>query len=121
MKYGDMLDEYKGREAPEDILPLCGKDKNAEALRRICLAWQKIKHHCDPEIVMPDGTTDPWTWLWDNSAYDQEELKKISGIYRDMGYPIAILTGHKIIYPDGSISTFAGKALRQYMKKELGL
>ena len=122
MNFEEALAVFKGKEQPEDVLPLVGKADLSDELRKITLAWQKMKiERRKPEGKAPEQEKALWDWLWEQADYDIEELQRISGVSRKLSYHIEILSGNRIIYPDGTITTFASKALKQYMKKELNL
>ena len=113
---------FREKECPEDVLPMIGKSEQADRLRRVVLAWGKIR------VTMADGGQikdrdeyETWNALWSLAQYDATELKSVAGISGNIGPIMDVLIGHHIIYPDGSVSTFATKALRQHMKSQMNL
>jgi len=85
---------------PEDIVCLLGKDPLATDLRKICAAWPKVH---------PPGKTIDYTAL--QSATQIGNLKP----------KVAQLLTLGLIHLDGTIHSFAAKALRQYVRNELQL
>jgi len=124
MNFEEAIEFFKGEELVEDITVLFSKDQAAyaESLRKIVSAWPKIKLERTPaKKPCPDDEYGRWIWLWDQVSYDLEEIKKITGVRMAVEALTKILIGNRIIYPDGTISGWAGKALKQFLKSQLGI
>lgn len=122
MNFDDILNKFKTSEQMEDILPITGKDAEAERLRKILIAWRKIEIKKTPtKTKPPEDEIALWNWLWKNVSFDEEQLKSIAGIRGNIQDSMNVLIGNRLIYPDGTISVFASKALKQLLKTQLKL
>lgn len=122
MTFEAAIAKFKAQEQPEDVLPLVGKDETAARLRRLVLAWGKIGVERTGAPEAPNaGERELWRWLWEQVVWDDDELRQISGVRGATAESMDILIGNRIIYPDGTISVFASKALKQIMKSQLKL
>jgi hypothetical protein len=102
---------------------LTGKTESAERLRRFIVAWPKIKITVMPSTKgIPEDESERWEWLWKQIKYDVDGLATISGISKSLiEINLQTLKGNRVIYPDGTVSSFATKILRQMMKSSLNL
>ncbi len=116
MTFEDVLSIFKENETPEDVLPLL----NNHAMQKIAIAWPKIKiKRIKTSSTAPPTQNEQWAWLWSQVEYDVNELMAIVNIYAGIERHMACLIGNRIIYPDGTISSYATKALRQIMMAQL--
>ena len=123
MTFDEVIGEFRGKETIEDAMLLLGKDVQAEKLRRLVVAWQKIKiTNSGKDTAAPDDEWEKWEWLWRNAKYDIDKLSVISGMQKSIIEPnLQVLKGNRVIYPDGTVSAYATKILRQLMKSQLNL
>lgn len=124
MTFEQAIEKFKELESPEDVLPLLGKEAKHEQLRQLLVAWQKISIKRVKKTEYRGSDSDMvelWKWMWEQVYYDREELKQISMIQGDIDNLMKVLVGNRIIYPDGTISTFARKVLQQMIKMQLRL
>jgi hypothetical protein len=122
MKFEEAIGEFRGKEEIEDTSCLFSKGTNSDSLRRIVVAWNKIKiTRLSKKKASPPGEHDLWKWMWEQVSYDEEELKRVSGVRVNLNSLVEILKGNRLIYPDGTISSFAQTALKMKIKTELGI
>jgi hypothetical protein len=60
-----------------------------------------------------------WDWLWKNIGYSKSELKEKSDIASEIVLENRMkpLVGNRIIYPDGTISSYVQRYLRDQVVK----
>lgn len=123
MNYEEAIADFKTKETIEDSMVLSGKDEHAQRLRRFVVGWQKIKiSAAGKNSAAPENEFDRWDWLWKAVKYDVEELSVISGVPKSMVEScLQTLRGNRVIYPDGTVSSYATKILRAMMKSQLNL
>jgi hypothetical protein len=116
------MERLKSAERMESALILMRKGDEADQLCAIALAWENA-----PPAWAENGETCPtddaesWNWCWRQVNIDKETIKRISGVQYGLERLLAVLIGNRLIYPDGTLSTFATKALRHRLKTALDL
>lgn len=114
--FEEILEEFKKNESVEDVLPVMDN----LSLQKILIAWSKISISRLPiKKAAPSIPNELWRWLWDQIEFKQDEITEITGIKFDLSKLLKILIGNRIIYPDGSISSFASKILKSILKTKL--
>ena len=115
---------FKKEEVVEDTACLLSEDSfDTDALRRLVVAWSKIKIlRIDPVSHIPNEKQEIWKWIWECVKYDQQELKQITGITGfDVDCLVDILIGNRLLYPDGTVSTWALKIVQQSIRGKLSI
>ncbi len=113
----DRLAEFKSRERPEPVL-LLAEDAD---LVRLTVAWTNTAASPAKKITRPpseDTTNAWWEWLWANTAYSRQEMID-NAAYPESGFDrkLRALVGNRIIYPDGSVNSFAQRYLHEKVLK----
>jgi hypothetical protein len=116
--YSEKLNWFKRNEKPETVLLVADNPD----LVKIIVAWTSldIKHTDKLAELSGDSERAIWDWLWQNTLFSLAELKEKAGI------PLADwvvekkmkpLIGNRIIYPDGTISSYVQRYLRERVVK----
>jgi len=115
--FEEKLTEFKADERAEVVL-LLGNDAD---LLRITVAWTNMATSPAKKETRPpkvNNATAWWNWLWDNTTYSRQELmEKAHQSYQDFDQKVKALIGNRILYPDGSINSFAQRYLRERVLK----
>lgn len=112
--------KLREQEDVESLLVLLGRTVAQDNLRKVALAWPKVRvSYLDERARFTDGPN-LWQDLWNNTTVDVPSLVATTGIQKCLHF-VNILKGYHLIYPDGTLSTNTQKALRQLAKAELGL
>jgi hypothetical protein len=120
MTHEEAIQQYRQGEDVESVLVLLGKESLQVNLRKVALAWPKVPVKRREAKDLSDGP-DLWDRLWESVEIDIETLGSISNTRTDCYRYVTMLKGYRLIYPDGTLSTVAQKALRALAKAELGL
>jgi len=111
------LAEFKSDEKPEVVL-LLGDDAD---LVRITVAWTNTVTSPAKKLTRPpkeDNANAWWNWLWANITYSRQELMdKARQPYQGFDQKLKALIGNRILYPDGTINSFAQRYLRERVLK----
>lgn len=119
--WDDALERIKRLETEEDAVCIVGADVDAQALRRILIAWKKVEITRMPgKPPMREDEPAMLAWLWDHIRYDEAGLRRLAGV-PDVIRRLEVLKGNRLIYPDGTISLAATKIVRQHMRRQLGM
>lgn len=99
-------------------------DKFEAATMRVLSAWSSAAMTwTKPNGKCPDDgrpTNDAWRWLVSGLDVDYDELASAAGVGRSVAVAkAAVLLGHRLVMPDGSITTIAHKALQEHVKNAL--
>jgi hypothetical protein len=118
-----LLDAIRVHEAKEDVLLILG---DAHACR-VLVAWSKT----DPKWRRPSRIAPPvtattiaraWAWIVRGWTIDHENIAVIAGVSEARAQEkIDQLVGGRLIYPDGSMSAPAHRALEAHAQIVLGL
>jgi hypothetical protein len=117
MTFGEVLSHFKKTETPESIVPLVEND----ALRNAVVAWRSVViSYSDNEECTEVKEAEQWKWMWTKVRFDQHEFGIVAGAKpQDVSNLICRLTGFRLIYPDGTINTFAAKFLQAIIMSKL--
>lgn len=123
MTFEEAIKKFRAMEQIEDVMQLVGKDPQQEILRKIVVAWPKVRINRTTTKIKPPGDEfGLWDWLWTQVIIDTEKIAGIVGSGQGTTEKnINLLRGNRIVYPDGTVSSFATKALRQMMKSQLNI
>ena len=120
MTFEEAIEHFRAEETIESVLVLLGDEEYAQSLRRVALCWKNqtpvLKGDSEYEL-----DEDLWESLWASVKFNVSHIAKISGTGADCSALIETLIGYRLIYPDGTLSTVAKKALLTMAKTELGL
>lgn len=116
-EFENILQEFKGSEVPEDIIPIL----DDETVQKMIVAWPKIVVKSKEHSGVPPGDKNSrWLWLWEHVDFVYTDLVDISGIpgikFERVFFQVK---GNRLIYPDGTISTWASKYLKQLIAKKI--
>jgi len=124
MDFEEAIQYFKEKETPEDALLLIPQEKGDQRTRElqaIVIAWPKIRIEREKKTAAPKGADqDLWDWLWDQISYEESEITRAARI-SSPGRPLEVLILNRLIYPDGTVSQYASKALRSIIKTQLGI
>lgn len=120
----DLLAAFKALEQATDIAVLLVDDGFDAVLVRVMGAFEKANNRWDaPKRPCPDGgrpTADAWDWLVSGWKLDLESISKGANISRDATRDrVGVLIQSRLIYPDGSISSHARKAITASVTQRL--
>jgi hypothetical protein len=114
---GELLKYFKKTEAAENIIPLV----ESEELRNGLVAWKSvaIKYKDNSECELKDEAS-RWDWMWNQVEYDVKKFGVVAGIAPQHAQQLLIrLQGLRLIYPDGTVNSFASKYLQAIIMSKL--
>ena len=114
----EKLNWFKQNERPEVVLLLADNPD----LIKIVVAWTNLDINRDGKLTDSPGESESeaWEWLWGNATYSLRELKeKIGTSLSEIALENRMkpLIGNRIIYPDGTVNSFAERYLREQVVK----
>lgn len=120
----DLLAAFKALEQATDIAVLLVDDGFDAVLVRVMGAFEKANNRwAAPKRPCPDNgrpTADAWDWLVSGWKLDLESISKGANISRDATRDrVGVLIQSRLIYPDGSISSHARKAITASVTQRL--
>jgi hypothetical protein len=109
--FGELLARFKQAETPESIFPLLNDVPLCNAL----VAWKSVKLSFKPPAECPsEDEQAQWEWLWNQVDYGVSSFGVVAGCKAQEAVNlIARLRGLQLIYPDGTINSFAKQYLGQ--------
>lgn len=116
----ERLNEFKGSEQAETVLMLSG----SASLMRIALAWSgmSVIRKAKLKPCVAKDTESVWRWLWDHVEYSQEDLmNRIPGATAQTPRNFAALVANRVLYPDGTLNSFAGRYLKERVLDAFGI
>ena len=115
--FGEVLASFKDDEAPENICPLV----EDETLRNGIVAWKSVAiRYKEAEDCEYKDDTSKWNWLWTRVDYDVQRFGTVAGVNAQGAAPMVTrLIGLRLIYPDGTISTYATQYLQSIIMAKL--
>jgi hypothetical protein len=116
--YTEKLNWFKQNERPEVVLLLADNPD----LIKIVVAWTSLDINREGKLTDSPGESESelWKWLWQNTVYRLSELKEKIGTSLSeiaLGNKMKPLIGNRIIYPDGTVNSFAERYLREQVVK----
>jgi hypothetical protein len=115
--YIEKLNWFKQNEKPETVLLIAD---NPDRIKLV-IAWTNSNIKQSRNLTTLDGESENniWDWLWENTNYSKTELKVKSDIPSEIVLENRMrpLIGNRIIYPDGTISSYVQKYLREQVVK----
>jgi hypothetical protein len=117
MTLAEILKGFKENETPENIVPLV---EDAE-LRNALVAWKSVVvSYREPASCEDDSEAAMWNWMWDQVEFDLSSFAVVAGCQpQHAGRLFTRLKGLRMIYPDGTINTFAAKYLQAIIMSKL--
>lgn len=111
-----LIDAFKGIETIDMIGIMLEDDGFDQSVVRALLAWQKTENvWVRPREPLPDdGKPTPRAWAWLVSGWEMDSHAVARGASLSIATARAkleMLRGCRLIYPDGSCSSFATKAI----------
>lgn len=108
--FSEILAEFKAAEEPDAVVALVD-DKD---LRNGVSAWKAVNIQFQPQQACPfEDEVSRWNWTWQQIRYDKSTFAVVAGVKdQDADRLLTRLIGLRLIYPDGTISTYA----RQYLQ-----
>ena len=114
--YAEKLAHFKENEKPEVVL-LIADDLD---LIKIIVAWTNTTVTRAQKLspLRDDSESEAWEWLWNNVVYSREELATKSAL-TEYGFEKKMrpLIGNRVLYPDGTVNSFAQRYLRDRVLK----
>jgi hypothetical protein len=115
--FTDKLVWFKQNEKPETVLLIAD---NPDRIKLV-IAWTNCLIKRSENITELNGQSENeiWEWLWDNIDYSKSELKEKGDIASEIVLENRMkpLVGNRIIYPDGTISSYVQRYLRDQVVK----
>ncbi len=115
-KWDEHLGRSKESVGPEVVLMVAG---HAE-LMRIALAWKQTEVARARRLTQFRGCSesDVWSWLWENARYDRASLlARIPNATAKTERNLDALIASRVLYPDGTISPFVERYLKECVVK----
>jgi hypothetical protein len=114
----EKLTWFKQNEKPETVLVIAGNQE----LIKIIVAWSNLEVKPADEMtkLTGDSENEVWDWLWKNTGFSLTELKAKTGVPCSesvLEQKMKLLTGNRILYPDGSVNSFVQRYLRGEVAK----
>lgn len=95
---------------------------DSDSLRRLVVAWPKIKKvKINSGMAHPTDLADLWEWIWEQVQYNVDDLRRTSGVGPNILNLMQVLIGNHLLYPDGTVSIWAQKIIRQILKTKLDI
>lgn len=109
------LSSFRDNEDPEPVLLLA----NHDVLTRITAAWPQVRlHRAQVDSPVPLNRAEQWRWLWEHVRYSIADVAVVSGISeRSASRFLPQLIANRLIYPDGTLHSFARRLLRDRVLK----
>jgi len=115
--FGEVLQEFKSSESPESIVPLI----EGSSLRSGLVAWKSvaITNKASEDCPHKDDVS-KWNWLWTCVSYDTGGFGIVAGVrVQDANILLHRLIGLRLVYPDGTINTYAKQYLQSIIIAKL--
>ena len=119
--YTEKLNWFKQNEKPEVVLLIAENPGYV----KIVVAWASLNvRRVNRLTKLPgDSESEAWEWLWGNTTYCLQELRrKIGTPFSEIALENKLkpLIGNHIIYPDGTVNSFVERYLREQVVKLFG-
>jgi len=114
---GEILDAFKKDEAAESIYPLLNEPSLCNAL----VAWRSVSIRYKKASECP-ALDEPgrWEWLWDQVEFDVGSFGVVAGCPGgEVANLLNRLKGLRLIYPDGTLNSYAKQYLSQLIMLKL--
>ncbi len=116
--YAEKLAWFKQNERPEAVLLIADEPDRI----KIVIAWTSLDVKRAKKLTNLKGESENevWAWLWENAEYSRKELVvKIGVPLAESGLENKMkpLIGNRILYPDGTVNSFAQRYLREQVVK----
>jgi len=116
--FTEKLTWFKQNEKPESVLVIA----DSPEVIKIIIAWSNLEVKSADKLtkLTGDSENEIWDWLWKNSRFNLTELKAKTGVpYSELvlEQKLKPLIGNRIIYPDGTVSSFVQRYLREQVVK----
>jgi len=123
MKFEEIIEEMRKQEDELNLVVLAQKTQQALILQKICGIWGKVRiKRIERGECRARNYKDQWQWLWRQVRFDVKEIADMIGYRGDkMRDYVDILINMSLIYPDGTISDVARKALESILRDALNL
>ena len=117
MRFGEVLKYFKDGETADTIVPLV---ESAE-LRSAIVAWKSVViSYKDAKDCEEQSESRQWEWMWSKVDFDIRSFGVVAGCRpQDVMNLFERLKGLRLIYPDGTINTFAKKYLQSVILSKL--
>jgi hypothetical protein len=115
--FAEKLSWFKQNEKPETVLLIAD---NPDRIKLV-IAWTNCLIKRSENITELNGQSEneTWEWLWENIDYSKSELKEKGDIASEIVLENRMkpLVGNRIIYPDGTMSSYVQRYLRDQVVK----
>jgi len=122
--FEEILAKFKKQASMEDVLILFSEGPIYEMVRNVIVVWPKVSLE---KVVFkeapPEDKNGQWIWLWKHIKYNPMEISGKIGLTGILGPDkiMEIAVGNRMIFPDGTVSEYVIKAIRQFVASKLGL
>ena len=114
--YAEKLSWFKENEKAEAALLLADDPQ----MVKIAVAWttMSVRQAEEASPLAGGSEGEAWEWLWRNASYSRAELAAKSTLPElILGKKLPALIGNRVLYPDGTINSFAQRYLREMVLK----
>lgn len=117
-EFESVLAEFKANERAEDIIPILSD----ETAQKFLVAWPKIIIRRDLTFSdpIPNTVNEQWVWLWAQVNVVRQDIINISGIPEmKIERLFCQMKGNRLIYPDGTVMSWAEKYLKKLIADKI--
>lgn len=117
MTFGELLAKFKKQETADSIVPLV----ESVELRNGVVSWKSVViKNKGPAECDEEADAAQWEWMWLQVSYDLNNFAVVAGaLPQNIGSLFQRLKGLRLIYPDGTINSFAAKYLQSIILAKL--
>jgi hypothetical protein len=117
VNFGETLGHFKKIESAESIIPLV----DDESLRGAVVAWKSVViKYIDASDCGEKNEAAQWNWLWTKVEFDLTSYGVVAGLKpQEVRNVFLRIAGLRLIYPDGTINTYAAKFLQALIMAKL--
>lgn len=115
--FGEVLSYFKKIESVEAISPII----EDQSMRDGLVAWKSvvIRIYRNENCTLT-SEAERWNWLWDCTEFSIADFGSVAGVKQcDASLLFQRLKGYRLIYPDGTINTWAIKFLQAHIMSKL--
>ena len=115
--FGEVLESFKRSEEPENLVPLI---EDAD-LRNGVVAWKSVTLKNKPaEDCKYKDDASKWNGMWSRVEFEPTTFGVVAGVKpADTERLLKRLIGLRLIYPDGTIHTYASQYLQSIIMARL--